>query len=48
MATSIMDPFSCSFAKGISYELFTSNVGVDMDLEYINTLLYFTRKDSQI
>ena len=28
MATSIMDPFSCSFAKGISYELFTSNLGI--------------------
>ena len=26
MSTSIMDLFSCSFAKGISYELFTSNL----------------------
>lgn len=28
MATSILDLFSCSYAKGICYEIFTSNLGM--------------------
>ena len=28
MATSLLDPFPCSFAKGICYEIFTCNLGM--------------------